>query len=293
MPQIDPRWASQVIIVDGGSTDGTIEWAREHGYEVYVQKKKGIRHAYLEVLPLIRGEIVLTFSPDGNCSPSAIPLILEKMQEGYDLVIGSRYVSTVHLFEVVSIAGVVSAFAQAISFDRTKMAILSLLVLTIVAINQNKKSSLEVIASAMEIDAVHARLDAWLDTKGYKNSRWIVAIVPKKHRPEFVARLLAGQNVGSWATWSGDPNHYYQLITGVLRGRNDIPVGRTIPFVICNYDQTCVKKTLTTHSGGVAFSLLDQRNISNAPIKVTMKPVVINFSTMTSDPVIPTFELVK
>ncbi len=91
MPQIKREWADQIIIADGGSTDGTIEWLRDNGYEVYVQKKKGIRHAYLEVLPLIRGDIILTFSPDGNCPPASIPLMLENAGDGYDLVIGSRY----------------------------------------------------------------------------------------------------------------------------------------------------------------------------------------------------------
>jgi glycosyltransferase involved in cell wall biosynthesis len=91
MPQLQHELFDQIIIVDGGSTDGTIEWAHEKGYEVYVQKKKGIRHAYLEVLPLIKGDVILSFSPDGNCPPRAIPLILDKIGEGYDLVIGSRY----------------------------------------------------------------------------------------------------------------------------------------------------------------------------------------------------------
>ncbi len=91
MPQIDKSWCDQIIIVDGGSTDGTIEWARDQGYEVYVQKRKGIRFAYLEVMPLVRGDIVVTISPDGNCPPEAIPALVEKVRAGYDLVIGSRY----------------------------------------------------------------------------------------------------------------------------------------------------------------------------------------------------------
>jgi glycosyltransferase involved in cell wall biosynthesis len=91
MPQIRRDWVDQIIIVDGGSTDGTIEWARDNGYEVYVQKRKGIRHAYLEVLPMVTGDVILTMSPDGNCPTWAIPQMLDKISEGYDLVIGSRY----------------------------------------------------------------------------------------------------------------------------------------------------------------------------------------------------------
>ena len=91
LPNIDSSWYSQLIVVDGGSKDGTIEWCRANGYDVYVQRRQGIRYAYLEVLPLIQGDIVLTLSPDGNCPPHVIPHILAKMAEGYDLVIGSRY----------------------------------------------------------------------------------------------------------------------------------------------------------------------------------------------------------
>ena len=91
MPKIDLKRFDQVLILDGGSTDGTIEWCKAQGYEVYVQKKKGIRHAYLEALDLIRGDYMVTISPDGNCPPEAVTKLLDKCQEGYDLVIGSRY----------------------------------------------------------------------------------------------------------------------------------------------------------------------------------------------------------
>jgi glycosyltransferase involved in cell wall biosynthesis len=91
MPKIRRDWCDQIIIVDGGSTDGTIEWAREQGYFVYVQKQKGFRHAYTEVLPYIEGDVVITFSPDGNSIPELIPELIDKMKEGYDMVIVSRY----------------------------------------------------------------------------------------------------------------------------------------------------------------------------------------------------------
>ena len=91
MPLVKKEWCDQTIIVDGGSTDGTIEWARENGYEVYVQKRKGFRHAYTEVMPMVTGDVIITFSPDGNSIAGLIPDLIRKMSEGYDMVIVSRY----------------------------------------------------------------------------------------------------------------------------------------------------------------------------------------------------------
>lgn len=91
MPRVKKDWVDQIIIMDGGSTDGTIEYARSQGYFVYVQKQKGFRFAYREVWPYVTGDVVITFSPDGNSVAEDIPLLIAKMKEGYDMVIGSRY----------------------------------------------------------------------------------------------------------------------------------------------------------------------------------------------------------
>lgn len=91
MPRVDRGWFEQILVVDGNSTDGTIEWARENGYEVIVQTKPGFRFAYNEALPHIRGDFVITFSPDGNSIPELLPDLISKMGEGYDMVIASRY----------------------------------------------------------------------------------------------------------------------------------------------------------------------------------------------------------
>lgn len=91
MPKISPDWYDQLLIVDGQSTDGTIEYAREKGYPLVIQQKKGMRHAYMEALPHITGDVILTFSPDGNSIPELIPDCIKKMKEGYDMVIVSRY----------------------------------------------------------------------------------------------------------------------------------------------------------------------------------------------------------
>jgi len=61
------------------------------GYDVVIQKKMGMRNAYMEALPHIRGDAILTFSPDGNSIPELIPQCIAKLKEGYDMVIVSRY----------------------------------------------------------------------------------------------------------------------------------------------------------------------------------------------------------
>ncbi|HPB67453.1 MAG TPA: glycosyltransferase family 2 protein [Candidatus Omnitrophota bacterium] len=91
MPRIKPEWVDQLLIVDGGSGDGTLEYARQHGYNVFVQERKGAGAAFLEAVNRATGDIVIVFSPDGNSIPEKIPELIAKMKEGYDIVIVSRY----------------------------------------------------------------------------------------------------------------------------------------------------------------------------------------------------------
>lgn len=91
MPQVDRTVFDQILVIDGGSTDGTIQWCKDQGYEVYVQKQRGLRQAYLEALPHIRGDVMVTFSPDGNSVASLLPTLVDEMRKGYDMVIVSRY----------------------------------------------------------------------------------------------------------------------------------------------------------------------------------------------------------
>ncbi|MCA9401493.1 MAG: glycosyltransferase [Candidatus Omnitrophica bacterium] len=91
MPKVKREWVDQILIVDGQSTDGTAEYARQQGFDVVIQQKKGMRHAYMEALPHVKGDVILTFSPDGNSIPELIPDCINKLKEGYDMVIVSRY----------------------------------------------------------------------------------------------------------------------------------------------------------------------------------------------------------
>lgn len=91
MPEIKKDWYDELIIFDGGSTDGTIEYAKEHGYSIFIQKDKGAGAAFIESMEKVTGDVVIIFSPDGNSVPEKMPELVEKIKEGYDIVIVSRY----------------------------------------------------------------------------------------------------------------------------------------------------------------------------------------------------------
>lgn len=91
MPLVDTSLFSQILVSDGSSKDGTADYARSLGYDVHVQKERGIRFAYIEAWPRLTGDYVISFSPDGNCPPEDLPKLIAKAKEGFDMVIASRY----------------------------------------------------------------------------------------------------------------------------------------------------------------------------------------------------------
>ncbi len=62
-----------------------------HGLRILTQSRRGYGEGMLQGMRSAKGDIVVEFTPDGNSLPADIPRIIGKMHEGYDLVIGSRY----------------------------------------------------------------------------------------------------------------------------------------------------------------------------------------------------------
>lgn len=96
MPRLKKEWCSQLLVIDGGSTDGSVEFLRENGYEVYRQAEPRWAGAYMEAYRRATGDIIVDFSPDGNSIPEKIPELIDKVKEGYDLVVASRYAGGAH-----------------------------------------------------------------------------------------------------------------------------------------------------------------------------------------------------
>ena len=59
MPRIKRDWVDQILIVDGGSTDGTIEYARKSGYFVLEPKVRGLTNQLFESFRVVKGDIVV------------------------------------------------------------------------------------------------------------------------------------------------------------------------------------------------------------------------------------------
>ncbi len=91
MPRIRREWIDEILVMDGGSKDGTVEYCESHGYRVFTQTRRGLRFAMMEGVAKATGDIVITFSPDGNSVPERIPDLVRAMASGNEMVIVSRY----------------------------------------------------------------------------------------------------------------------------------------------------------------------------------------------------------
>lgn len=91
MPTINRDWLDEIVIIDGGSTDGTVEWLRENNWNVISQTAHGLGNGYRQAHGATTGDVIITFSPDGNSVAARIPDLIQEMKKGYDMVIVSRY----------------------------------------------------------------------------------------------------------------------------------------------------------------------------------------------------------
>jgi glycosyltransferase involved in cell wall biosynthesis len=91
LPKIDRKWLDEILIVDGGSTDGTVQYCRDNGYPVLEGQGGGYGAAMKAAIGVAQGDIIVEFPPDGNSLPEKIPDVVAEIRKGYDFVIVSRY----------------------------------------------------------------------------------------------------------------------------------------------------------------------------------------------------------
>jgi amino acid adenylation domain-containing protein len=93
LPRV-PRWVDELILVDGNSTDATVEVARRlwPGLKTVRQHGKGKGDALCQGFEAATGDIVIALDADGSTDPAEIPIYVGALQGGADFVRGSRYI---------------------------------------------------------------------------------------------------------------------------------------------------------------------------------------------------------
>jgi hypothetical protein len=88
--EISVKYQLDVIYIDGNSNDGSIKFLKSEGIEFIQQLYPGRGGAIRTGFELPGYESFIVYSPDGNENIEDIPVFLNKLHEGADLVIASR-----------------------------------------------------------------------------------------------------------------------------------------------------------------------------------------------------------
>jgi glycosyltransferase involved in cell wall biosynthesis len=91
LPHI-PSWVDEVIVVDGHSSDGTVEVAKKlrPDVKVFYQLREGKGEALRLGIKSSTGDIVVTLDADGETDPRDMHLFIEALLRGCDFAKGSR-----------------------------------------------------------------------------------------------------------------------------------------------------------------------------------------------------------
>jgi glycosyltransferase involved in cell wall biosynthesis len=86
----------EVIVVDNGSTDRSPEIAVEHGARVTYEERRGYGSAYLRGLAEAKGDFIVMADADGTYPLTDLQPFVRQLDEGRDLVLGSRFRGRIH-----------------------------------------------------------------------------------------------------------------------------------------------------------------------------------------------------
>jgi len=93
------KYKSEVIVVDDGSTDRTVAAAEKAGAIVFSHPKNyGLGETFKTEIDKALGrkaDVIVHIDADDQYVPEEIPKLLKKLEEGADLVLGSRFKGTI------------------------------------------------------------------------------------------------------------------------------------------------------------------------------------------------------
>ena len=203
MSKVDKKWVDRIVIVDGGSTDGTIEEAIKMGFEVITQTTlNGYGGAILTGVNATTEDNIILFSPDGNHEVEDIKKLSEKIVEDYDQIIITRFgKNSINLD-----AGLIDRFGNKMFVFLANVLFEGNLTDTLTGCRAIKrKAMLELKIDALSMDSTQQ-----MSIRGLKKKQKIFEIVgnewhriggKRKMRPLIVGAQLSWQIIKEFIFW--------------------------------------------------------------------------------------------
>lgn len=112
------KYNYQVLVLDDGSKDHTAEVAKKSGAVVYSHPKNyGLAETFkteMEKALQMKADIIVHIDADGQYMPSEIPKLIDEVNKGNDLVLGSRFKGYIESMPLIKRLGN-NAFSKVIS----------------------------------------------------------------------------------------------------------------------------------------------------------------------------------
>jgi hypothetical protein len=83
--------SGEVVVADNGSTDGSVQVAEEHGARVLRVSERGYGAALRAGIAAARGPFIIMGDADDSYDFTDVPRFVEKLREGFDVVMGNRF----------------------------------------------------------------------------------------------------------------------------------------------------------------------------------------------------------
>lgn len=93
VPKLPLDEFDEVYAVDGGSTDGTVEYLEAQNITVHKQPKKGLNAAYVHANDMSTCDAVVVFFPKATTPTDDLREFRPLFEQGYDLVVASRQIA--------------------------------------------------------------------------------------------------------------------------------------------------------------------------------------------------------